>query len=154
MSELQTRFKKHAKPTIVTGRGKTEQAHKDQCDMNLILRDYQKTGLMQHVKNHEGRYDDILVGDFQEAMFLVTRAQTMFSELPSNVRKRFANDPAEFLSFCQNPDNREELAEMGLLRGSDGLTGDGKPSGAPTIDPAPKAAQKGAQGADKEAKGS
>lgn len=143
MPTIQTRFKKHAKPTIVTGRGKTEQAHKAQCDMNVILRDYQRTGLMKHVKNNAGRYDDIPAVDFQEAMFLVTRAQAMFSELPSNIRKRFANDPAEFFEFVQNPENKEELRKLGLLAGSDGLTAEGKPSGAPTPDPEPAGEENG-----------
>lgn len=117
---------------IITGQGKTEQSHKQQCDINFILRDYQRTGLLKHAKNNQGKYDDITMQDFTEAMNLVTNAQQMFSELPSSIRNRFSNNPALFLEFVQNPDNKPELAKMGILAGNDGLDITGAPSGAPT----------------------
>ena len=38
----------------------------------------------------------------------------MFSELPSTVRKEFANNPGEFLAFVYDEKNHDKLAEMGL----------------------------------------
>lgn len=116
---------------ITTGRGKTEQSHKTQCDINYILKDYQTKGIIRHANKNAGRYDDINVADFQEAMFLVKEAQQMFDDLPSQLRNKFGNDPAQFLGFVQNPDNADEMAELGLLVGNDGLDRQSKPSGAP-----------------------
>jgi phage internal scaffolding protein len=118
--------------TLDCGPGLTEQSHKQATDINYILRDYAKTGLMKHVKNHEGVYDDVSVSDFQDAMFKVKKAQNMFDELPSNIRKRFGNDPAEFLGFVQNPNNVEEMNKLGILSGNDGIDLSGAQTTAPT----------------------
>lgn len=106
--------------TVDTGPGLTEQAHSRECDMNYIIDRYQATGLITHAKRFEGRYDDVSVADFQEAMFLVKSAQSMFDALPANVRKRFANDPAEFISFVTDPRNSDEIDKLGLSVGLDG----------------------------------
>lgn len=114
-------LRKVERSILETGEGLTEQAHKKITDMNFILRDYAKTGLMKHAKNHEGTYDDISVTDFQDAMFKVTQAQNMFNDLPSQIKKRFGHNPAEFLEFVQNPNNATEMASLGILKGNDGL---------------------------------
>lgn len=119
-------------PGVECGEGLTEQCHKRECDMNYILRDYQAKGIVKHVSQYTGQYDDITVTDFQEAMFMVKDAQNMFNDLPSSLRKRFGNDPAEFLKFVSDGNNREEMAKLGMLKGNDGLTGKGAPSDAPT----------------------
>ena len=117
--------------TVDTGPGLTEQAHKEETDMNYILRDYVKTGLLRHAKEHQGKYDDIAVQDFQEAMNIVATARSMFEELPSQVRARFGQDPARFLDFVQNPNNADEMHALGILRGNDGIDITGAVSPAP-----------------------
>lgn len=124
-----------ARPTIDTGPGKTEQAHKRQTDINYILNDYRKTGLVKHAAKHQGTYDDMPAVDFQEAMFKVTQAQQMFETLPGDIRKRFGNDPGAFLEFVQDPNNVDEMAKLGMLRGNDGLDINGAQSGAPVTPP-------------------
>lgn len=119
------------KVVLVTGEGKTEQSHKKQCDMNYILRNYQKTGLITHAKKYQGQYDDVKVQDFNDAMMLVTKAKAMYEELPSNIRSRFTG-PEQFIAFTNNPANAPEMVKMGILRGNDGLDRNGAPSGAPT----------------------
>lgn len=133
------------KVTLDTGSGLTEQAHKKQCDINHILKDYQRTRLLKHVNNNQGRYDDITPMEFQDAMRIVAKSQQMFEQLPANIRKRFHNDPSEFLEFTQSPENRMELQKMGLLTGNDGINSHGLPSHAPTPD-APQGAQQQASG--------
>lgn len=118
--------------TLDCGPGMTEQAHKHETDMNYILRDYAKTGLMKHAREHEGRYDDVSVQDFQEAMFIVKEAENMFNDLPSQIRKRFNQSPAEFLDFVQNPENKDEMQRLGILRGNDGVDIKGAVTNAPT----------------------
>jgi hypothetical protein len=125
--------KDRARPTIETGKGITEQSHKNETDINFILRDYRRTGFMKHAKEHQGRYDDVSVDSFQEAMFTVTTAQNMFNELPGLVRKEFDHDPGKFLEFVQNPENKEKMEKMGILRGNDGIDLNGVATNAPIV---------------------
>ena len=93
----------------------TEKHHKDECDINKILSRYLKTGVITHGKTLTGYYDDVSnIGDYTQAMETVARAKELFMQLPSGVRTKFNNNPAEFLDFCGDEDNLEELQEMGL----------------------------------------
>jgi phage internal scaffolding protein len=132
------RIDQEIKPTIVCGEGLTEQAHKRECDMNHILRDYQRTGLIRHAAKNKGRYDDVSAVDFQSAMDTVTQAKKMFDELPANIRKRFANNPAAFLEFVGSPENKDEMIKLGIIQGNDGLDRTGKPVESPKADPPSK----------------
>lgn len=112
-------------------KSKTEQNHKDQCDLNWIMKDAQRAQFILHSQKHEGKYDDFTFDDFQQAMYITANAQQMFDQLPAMVRRRFGNSPASFLEFVQNPDNKAELEKMGILRGNDGLDINGVPNSAP-----------------------
>jgi phage internal scaffolding protein len=52
--------------------------------------------------------------EFQVAMGVIASANEAFDSLPANVRKRFSNDPAEFLAFFEDPGNQEEAIKLGL----------------------------------------
>lgn len=93
----------------------TEQSHKRECDINYILKKYDKTGLITNVSKFEAQYGDIPAITYKEAMDLVTGAQRQFDILPSNIRKRFDHDPAKFLEFFENSENRKEAIELGLI---------------------------------------
>jgi phage internal scaffolding protein len=135
-------LERHKGSVLDTGDGLTEQAHKQETDMNYILRDYKRTGFIRHAKDNQGKYDDISVQDFQEAMFVVAEANNMFAELPANIRKDFNNDPAQFLGFVQNPNNQETLQKMGIITGNDGVDLKGMPTTAPLYkEPVPDAKQ-------------
>ena len=93
----------------------TEQCHKDSCDMHVILKKFEKTGILEHVSKHAGTYNDYInAPDFREAMTLLAEAEQMFETVPAKIRKKFGNDPAEYLEFMQNPENYEAIKEMGL----------------------------------------
>jgi len=95
------------------------QSMKDECDVNVIMRRYEQTGILQHVARVEGRYGDYIgYPDFQEAMNAVTEAQEMFMTLPASIRDRFGNSPEAFLAFAQDENNLEEMTRMGLLPSS------------------------------------
>lgn len=93
----------------------TKQANKDECDINNILRKYDSTGLITHVNEARAMYGDFTeVNEYKEACNLVISARDSFADLPSDIRKRFANDPGSFFEFVSNPDNLEEMYEMGI----------------------------------------
>lgn len=100
------------------GSGRTKQSFKDQCDINFIMARYLKSGQVDHLATHGGQYGDISPLSFHEAMNICAKATEMFGDLSSDVRKRFANDPARFLEFVQKRDadgNLVNAAEMRLL---------------------------------------
>jgi phage internal scaffolding protein len=111
---------------------KVDQAQEHLTNVAELLEPAVRKGLLRHSIKFEGEYDDIPVKDYQEALFITAQAKSMFEQLPSKVRNRFDNDPAKFLEFTHNPENAQEMREMGILKGNDGLTGAGTPSGAPT----------------------
>lgn len=84
--------------------------------MNTILAKYRKTGLLTHVASYGGTYLDLPEeADYQSCVHFVMRAQRAFEQLPAHARKRFNNDPGNFLAFAENPANRDEMVKMGLM---------------------------------------
>lgn len=95
----------------------TEQAHKDVTDINKIIEKYDKHGLLSHVQTMEARYGDVTGVDFRNAQDLYIKAQNSFEALPANIKKRFNQSAADFLDFMDDPNNRDEAIELGLIRG-------------------------------------
>jgi len=93
----------------------TKQSFKDECDINTIMRRYQSSGEIPNINQQAPQYLDATGFDYQEAMQFVAGAQSLFMDLPSEIRNRFNNDPAAFLDFTSQEKNRPEMAEMGLL---------------------------------------
>lgn len=109
--------------------GLTIQSAKDECDINKIIAKYQKTGLVQHIAVHGPNYGEYDAVDFQTAMETIAAGQEMFLELPSSVRKRFNNDPSQFMEFVNDPETTlEDLQRHGLTR----PVAPSSPEGAPT----------------------
>lgn len=96
--------------------GRAKQSMRDECDINRIMAKYQKTGVIAHVNKHSGVYADVQPIEYQEAMNTLIAADRMFAELPATARKRFHNDPVEFLTFVQDPQNIEEMRKLGLAK--------------------------------------
>lgn len=111
----------------------TKQSMSEECNINFIMRKYQKTGAIEHLKTHQGRYDEFEPIEFHEAMNIVTTAQSMFADLPSSIRSKFQNDPGTFLAFANDPDNAEAMVELGLANPA----APPPPPPAPAPEPAP-----------------
>lgn len=95
------------------GPSMTKQSFKDECDVNVIMRRYEMTGLLPESRQ-DAQYGDVTGLDYQEAMLLVADARSKFESLPARVRARFDNDPGAFLAYMEDPDPAE-LKELGLL---------------------------------------
>lgn len=97
----------------------TKQAHREECDINNILKQYRQTGVIKHInaKAAQGSYQDLPDPvDFQEALNMVLRSEDSFATLPALVRDRFSNNPEQFLEFLADPANRLEAEKLGLIR--------------------------------------
>lgn len=102
--------------TVVSGKSRTRQEFKDECNINVIMKRYEKTGVISHVSNRQPRYVDFGDGvpDFHTAMNMMVDAEAAFMSLPASVRKRFENDPASFVEYASDVKNIEQLREWGL----------------------------------------
>lgn len=93
---------------------RAKQSSRDECDINNIMRKYHKTGLLPS-RAGEGLYVDAsTLGDYHAACNQILAAEELFASLPSKVRSRFKNDPAELIAACSDPKNLPELVELGL----------------------------------------
>lgn len=104
------------RPTVDTGPGLTKQSFKDESNINFIMKKYQKTGTVNFVANTQPEFMEIPAIDFMSAMNTVIRANEMFGDMPSSLRKRFNNDPAEYLAFMEDPSNLDEMVKLGLAK--------------------------------------
>ena len=106
------------KAVVKTAVGKktmTKQSFAEECDINNIMAKYQKTGLIDHYNRNAPQYGFATSHDFRESLELVKKAQDMFDELPSQIRRKFDESPQKVLAFCEDPNNRSEMAVLGLL---------------------------------------
>lgn len=95
----------------------TKQSFVDQCDLNKIMKQFnpREQARIMAMQAQGGSYDDLPDEvDYQEAQNIRIRAETAFATLPSSVRKRFDNDPGEFLAFMADPANQDEAITLGL----------------------------------------
>lgn len=95
----------------------TKQSHKEECDINRILKQFKRTGIITHVQNARPQYTDLPDDiDFQNAMNTIIIAQETFENLPSKVRDHYQNDPQRFLAAFQDEKQHAQLEDFGLLR--------------------------------------
>lgn len=94
---------------------RAQQHMKDETDINTLVKIYARTGVVPgaDLPATEFAFDEVF--DFQSAMNAVVAAERSFARLPSNIRARFSNDPAQFLSFVDNMENRDEAIRLGLV---------------------------------------
>lgn len=92
----------------------TDKSQKDNCDINKVVARAMKTGVIE-LKNRAPLVGDFAdAPDFRTVCDLTKKANDAFYELPAALRKRFGHDPVEFVDFCSNPKNKEELIRLGL----------------------------------------
>lgn len=93
----------------------TRQEFADECDVNKLMAQYEKSGILPTMSGREPRYLDVSdVPDLQSALNLLNEATEAFMSLPATVRRDFDNDPQKFISFAENPDNIEKMREWKL----------------------------------------
>lgn len=94
---------------------RTKQDQADACNINNIMKKYQKTGLIDHVSKYHAHYGDASRVSYEEAFNTTLRTNEVFSELPSTVRAKYDNDPAIWLGAIEGAETPEQFREiMGL----------------------------------------
>lgn len=92
-----------------------KQSFAEEVDINTIVERFGITGkLPEGIRAPTyGDFDEIV--DFKTAMDAIAKAGEAFDAMPADVRARFHNNPAEFVDFCSNDENRAEAEKLGLV---------------------------------------
>lgn len=103
-------------PHPIGGRHLTKQAEKDQTDIRKMLRRHAAQGTPLPPPGQEPRYGDFTEAqDYHTSLNRLIACQAEFELLPAAVRQACNNDPGTFLQMCSDPENREQLLELGLV---------------------------------------
>lgn len=98
-----------------TGESLAQQHFLKECDIKEIIKRNDRSGIIEHINRGVAQYADVSeIGDYKDALEVITTSMESFMGLPSDVRKHFQNDPGEFFEFATNPANASKMVEMGL----------------------------------------
>lgn len=94
----------------------TDQSFKNACDINTIMANYAKTGMLSHVSTLTPKYiDNTTIPNLERAYDIVNAAEELFFDLPANIRKLMDNDPSQLETFIANPENTDILIKHGVI---------------------------------------
>jgi len=101
--------------TPVGTRSRTKAANKNECDINLMVARYKKTGVFQNLNPREPKYGDFSQAiSLEEAYHQVEAANRSFMELPAAVRAMAQNNPITLLEMLADEGATEALIKVGL----------------------------------------
>lgn len=94
-----------------------QQQFRDDADPNFVMKQFAKTrDLTPFQSSKPPQYGDFSgISDYHTALNVVLAANESFDQLPANIRNRFKNDPGDFLEFFNDPANRAEAIDLGLI---------------------------------------
>lgn len=92
----------------------TQQHMAEECNINTIVKRFGVTGMLPQAGKLPTYGDFTGIWDYQSALNAMQDADNVFNALPADIRKRFNNNPAEFVDFCSDSANIDELRSMGL----------------------------------------
>lgn len=113
MSKFRTKYNhRHVGISFEGVQSLTDQQFKDDCSIEGIVKRY---GILPppNIPCIDADVSDI--GDFAECMEKVQAGLDHFNDLPSDIRKRFGNDPKAFFAWINNPENVAEAVRTGLM---------------------------------------
>lgn len=95
--------------------GVTRQEFRDECDINVLLARYEKTGVLNHFSSRVPQYLDVSeVPDLATSLEYMEQARAAFMTLPAVVRREFDNDPVRFVDFAADAANLSQMRQWGL----------------------------------------
>ena len=99
-----------------TGESMTQEHFREETEILNIIRRHDRNGVIDHINKGSAIYGDFSeITDYRDMIHKLREADSAFAQVPSDVRKRFENDPAKFFNFVTDESNHEALAEMGLV---------------------------------------
>jgi len=103
--------------TPIVGESLTKQAHRDDCDVNNIVRRWQQTEVDPRDPKRQGQYLDVSsIPDYADSVLRLNAAYDIFGSLDAKTRKSFNNSLGEFINYANDPNNVDSLVKMGVLQ--------------------------------------
>lgn len=93
----------------------TEQEHKNSCDINFIVAQFKKTGIMPPNTRIPQYMDTTNIPSLEDAFRTVSEAREAFHDLPANIRRLMDNDPAKMEQFLSDSENTDILLKYGII---------------------------------------
>jgi phage internal scaffolding protein len=94
----------------------TKQSFRDECDINTIMKRFANTGEIHHLNEGSPQFLDLPdAEDYQASLERVRAAEQAFSALPSAVRERYENSPANLLEALGQEGERQFLIDQGII---------------------------------------
>ncbi|WNK14298.1 MAG: internal scaffolding protein [Microvirus sp.] len=126
---------------------RAKQSFKEECDINTIVRRFGITGELPVGVRMPSYGDFTGLSDMHTALNAIAQAREAFDAMPADVRRRFDNDPAKFVDFCDDEQNRPEAVRLGLVAAQVVDLAAGAAPGAAAVAAAPSAAVVAPKGA-------
>lgn len=102
--------------SVPNGASMTDQSDKNYLDINNIMKNYAKTGLLPQFKEKVAHYIDATVlPSYMEAHKQIQDAKELFQQIPSPIRKLMDNNPENLEKFLKDPNNKDILLKYGVL---------------------------------------
>lgn len=92
----------------------TKQSFAEECDINTIVRRFNLTGELPSSVRVPEYADFEGAFDYHSALNAIASARESFDAMTAEVRQRFNNDPGQFVDFCNDPSNIDQMVKMGL----------------------------------------
>lgn len=111
-------YRKHSRVSPTTGQhSMTKQSMAQQCDINYILNQYQRTGMISHINSMQPSFEELPSDfDYQSSLNVLQQADNTFSQLPAKIRDHFGNSPLRFLEAFNDPTQEATLRGFGLFQ--------------------------------------
>lgn len=100
--------------TANTEESMTQKGDAAEADINVIMKRYQPGAPLPQVTQQPIYGDFTEIGDYRSMVEKINAANEAFNQVPAHIRRRFGNDPQEFMNFVHNKDNLDELRKLGL----------------------------------------
>lgn len=105
-----------AKDDLLCAVNGADQSFKNSCDVNIIMAQYAKTGMLPQNTSIPARFiDNTTIPSLEHAFDIVNAAYEAFFELPPTIRKLMDNDPSKLENFIADDNNRDLLIKNGIL---------------------------------------
>jgi phage internal scaffolding protein len=131
--KFKTAYTAHERVGFETeGESLTQQHFSQEHEINNIIAYHDRTGIIKNVQQGVAQYGDYSeVNEYRESLDMIREADENFMKLPSNIRRRFNNNAGDFFEFATNPENQEQMIEMGLANRKPEEVGDNLANTAP-----------------------
>lgn len=116
----------------------TKQSFKEECSIAYMVEKFGIKEVPKPMEHFAFFGDATAVTDLAEATAFVKSAEDQFDALPAGIREYFDNDPVLLVEFMQDPENREEGIELGIIKPSDAERQMAAAPAAPTEPEAPQ----------------